>query len=43
MVQIMAWCRLGYKPLSEPMMITLLTHMRHTAFVGSIDIRHTYG
>ena len=25
-VQIMAWCRPGDKPLSEPMMIILLTH-----------------
>ena len=27
MVQIMAWRRLGDKPLSEPMMISLLTHI----------------
>ena len=27
MVQIMAWRRSGYKPLSEPMMISLLTHI----------------
>ena len=27
LVQIMAWHRLGDKPLSEPMMISLLTHM----------------
>ena len=26
-VQIMAWCRPGDKPLSEPMMIRLLTHI----------------
>ena len=26
-VQIMAWCRPGDKPLSEPMMIILLTHI----------------
>ena len=26
LVQIMAWCRPGDKPLSEPMMISLLTH-----------------
>ena len=25
--QIMAWCRPGDKPLSEPMMVTLLTHI----------------
>ena len=27
LVQIMAWRRLGDKPLSEPMMVLLLTHM----------------
>ena len=27
LVQIMAWCRSGSKPLSEPMMVSLLTHI----------------
>ena len=27
LVQIMAWCRPGDKPLSEPMMVSLLTHI----------------
>ena len=27
LVQIMAWCRLGDKPLSEPMMVRLLKHI----------------
>ena len=27
LVQIMAWCQPGDKPLSEPMMVSLLTHM----------------
>ena len=27
LVQIMVWCRLGDKPLSEPMMFNLLTHI----------------
>ena len=27
LVQIMAWCRPGDKPLSEPMMVSLLTHL----------------
>ena len=27
LVQIMAWCRLGDKPLSESMMVKLLTHI----------------
>ena len=26
-VQIMAWCRRGYKPLSEPITVSLLTHI----------------
>ena len=33
LVQIMAWCRPGGKPLSEPMMVSLLTdaYMSHPA------------
>ena len=27
LVQIMAWCRPGEKPLSDPMMVELMTHM----------------
>ena len=27
LVQMMAWCRSGNKPLSEPMMVSLLTHI----------------
>ena len=27
LVQIMAWCRPGDKPLSEPMMVSLLTYI----------------
>ena len=27
LVQIMAWCRPGDKPLSEPMIVSLLTHI----------------
>ena len=27
LVQIMAWCRSGDKPLSEPVMVSLLTHI----------------
>ena len=27
LVQIMAWCHPGAKPLSEPMMVSLLTHI----------------
>ena len=30
LVQIMAWRRPGDKPLSEPMMVSLLTHLRVT-------------
>ena len=31
LVQIRAWCRPGDKPLSEPMMVSLLTHICHSA------------
>ena len=31
LVQIMAWRRPGNKPLFEPMMVSLLMHMRHSA------------
>ena len=31
LVQIIAWRRPGDKPLSEPMMVVLPTHMRHSA------------
>ena len=31
LAQIMAWCLPGDKPLSEPMLVSLLTHMRHSA------------
>ena len=27
LVQIIAWCRIGDKPLSEPMTVSLLTHI----------------
>ena len=30
LVQIMAWCRLGDKPLSETVMVSVLTHLRAT-------------
>ena len=30
LVQIMAWCRPGNKPLSEPMVVNLLTHICFT-------------
>ena len=31
LVQVMAWRRTGDKPLSEPMIISLLIHMSHPA------------
>ena len=47
LVQIMAWCRPGDKPLSEPMMVRLLTHIRHSAsmladIVLTALIRHVF-
>ena len=34
LVQIMAWRRSGDKPLFEPMVVRLLTHVRHSALVS---------
>ena len=34
LVQIMAWRRTGDKPLSQPMMVSLLLHMRHSAYMS---------
>ena len=34
LVQVMAWRRPGNKQLSEPMLVCLLTHMRHSASVS---------
>ena len=34
LVQIMAWRRPGHKPLSEPMMVRLLTYMCHAASIS---------
>ena len=31
LVQIVAWCRTGDKSLSEPTMVSLLTHVMHHA------------
>ena len=52
LVQIMAWCWPGDKPLSEPMMIILLTHICVTRLqwvkknivhvVGSFDMKITF-
>ena len=41
LVQKMAWRRPGNKPLSEVMMFSLLTHMRHSASMNYI--KHTRG
>ena len=37
LVQIMACCRPGNKPLSEPMMFSLLTYMHHSASISLVD------
>ena len=41
LVQIMAWCRSGNKPLSEPMMVSLLMHIcvMLPEWVNAIQIR----
>ena len=37
LVQRMAWCRPGDKPLSEPTLVSLLTHKRVTQWVNSFN------
>ena len=41
LVQIMAWCRPGNKPLSEPMLVSLLMHI---CFTGSqwVEYKHIW-
>ena len=42
LVQIMAWCQPGTKPISEPMMVWLAyAYMRHSA--SMIEIREAWG
>ena len=41
LVQIMAWCRSGVKPLSVPMMLNLLTHICVTRYPWVADF-HVY-
>ena len=36
LVQIMAWCRQGHKPLSEPMMVRLKTHITRPQWVKDV-------
>ena len=38
LVQIMAWCRPGDKPLSEPMVVSLLTHLYASLDLNEITI-----
>ena len=42
LVQIMAWCRPGDKPLSEPMMVSLLTHICVTRLQWDIWLNMVY-
>ena len=44
LVQIMAWRRPGDEPLSEPMMVSLLTHICITwpQWVKSVNFKHSY-
>ena len=41
LVQIMAWCRPGDKPLSEPMVVIGIDHDTVCAGVGGTAIRHS--
>ena len=38
LVQIMAWCWPGDKPLFKPMMVRLQTHMCVTQWINSVDV-----
>ena len=38
LVQIMAWCRPGSKPLSEPMMISLLLHIYASTVLNELTL-----
>ena len=38
LVQIMAWCRSGAKPLSETMMVSLLTHIYASLSLNELNI-----
>ena len=40
LVQIMAWCRSGDKPLSEPMMVNLLTHIYASLGLNELTVHH---
>ena len=40
LAQVMAWCRPGYKPLSEPVMIRVPTHIY--ASLGLNELRRTF-
>ena len=35
LVQIMAWCLVGVKPLCEPMLVNLLTHISHSVSIDN--------
>ena len=43
LVQIMAWRRPGDKPLSEPMMVSLLKHISNSASMGFDTMSKIYG
>ena len=38
----MAWRRPGHKPLSEPMIVSLLTYMRHSACMSQKNREQNY-
>ena len=38
LVQIMAWRRLGYTPLSEPMLVNLLTHIYASLGLNELNV-----
>ena len=40
LIQTMAWCRPGDKPLSEPMMVSLLAHIHASLDLNELILNH---
>ena len=43
LVQLMAWHRPGEKPLSEPMMLSLLTRLCYPQYTSKVTLKYSYG
>ena len=42
-VQLFAWRQPGNKPLSEPLMVSLLTDMRHSVSMSELGMKNVQG